>query len=265
MEGHYGRFLWRVAAVAAVCAACAILLVQRGPGGGDVALLEIDGIHLDENAMKTLGKGDGAASRARRTYDLSHDSSKQIDKVLVKHEKGMIDGISLDANAMKTLGSSAPAGGAASAPHGKTPKGISRAQAFMNDGKHDLDKHRWSAAVNNFARAKASWKAKGDSSWRFADTLQKDVLRSHPVSGKVEKAAGDTQGAPPMGRHAKQVQTAMRQLSSGKTFRSLYGLMRSQGGGEPADSQKPADPVRLNAASQAAMKGLSPQLRAAVQ
>jgi len=57
----------------------------------------------------------------------------------------------------------------------------------------------------------------------------------------------------------------MRQLSSGGAFRSLYGLMRSHGGGKPADSQKLAAPVRLTAASQAALKGLSPQLRAAVQ
>ena len=31
--------------------------------------------------------------------------------------------------------------------------------------------------------------AKGSPNWRFADTLRKDVLRSHPVSGKVRAFA----------------------------------------------------------------------------
>jgi hypothetical protein len=114
----------------------------------------------------------------------------------------------------------------------------------MNDGKHDLDAHRWSAAVNNFARAKASWKARGSPNWRFADTLQKDVLRSHPVSGKVEKA-GDSQkpvaGGAPLGRHAKQVFSFFFiTLDTGPRRPLSLELSDTKGKVEKAgDSQKP--------------------------
>ena len=277
MAGRVRQFAWRITTVAVVCAVCATVLVRvTAPRGSAAELMEIDGITLDSNAVRTLGlsTGDDAQAKAREVYDLSHDSSKQINNVLVKHEKGNLDGIPLDANAMKALGTSAPevrAAGGGSPPQSKRPKGISMAQGFMNDGKRDLDKHHWTRAVEMFNRAERVWKGEGSANWRFAQTLKKDVLRAHKVNKSIDSSAVGSSSTP-LGHHRLQVQKAMRQLSTGHAFRSLYGLMRSQkkrvgpkGPSAPYSQSMGAVPLELHSASEAALKGLPQQLRSQVQ
>jgi hypothetical protein len=212
-----------------VCAALAL----APPRGAPADLLEVDGIALDSHAAAELsggGLGGQRAGRSALSMHLSHMNGKSIDKLLKDNEKGEIDGIALDSHAMAELNGGGPAH-AAHARHAadRNARASSRAQRLLDEGKQDLDSRQWKAAVRLFARAKRIWRREDNDQYKWADSLEHDVLRLHP-------------GAKPVGTHPMRavhgertpegarpgVRTAVKALSSGHAFRSLYGLLRDR-------------------------------------
>jgi hypothetical protein len=206
--------------------ACAVVLLLAGEKPLPSRLLEVDGIELDPHAAAELsGGGDGDRGSAI-SVKLSHMNGKNIDKLLKDNEKGEIDGIALDRNAMAELhGSSAHLSHVSHAAKEKA-KASSRAQRLLDEGKEDLDSRRWKTAVKLFARAKRIWKRNGNDFYHWADSLEHDVLRMHPSAAPSRIASHVRQAT--AGHGQSSVRRAVKQLSTGHQFRSLYGLLRDQ-------------------------------------
>lgn len=223
MEGA----LRRGGAFAMVCTVSALLLTLSG--GPQAELLEVDGISLDAHAAAQLSKGDTSGTRvgsSALSMHLSHMNSKSINKLLKNNEKGEIDGISLDSHAMAELSGGVPSDRAPHANHdARKSKASSRAQRLLDEGKQELDSRQWKAAVRLFARAKRIWRRQDNEEYRWADSLEHDVLRLHPGARPVGARSAHT---PPAGSGRPDMRTAVKQLSSGHAFRSLYGLLRDQ-------------------------------------
>lgn len=211
---------------------CALLAVAL-PRGPPADLLEVDGIALDSRAAAELSGGGSVAKRAGTSalsMHLSHMNGKNIDKLLKDNEKGEIDGIALDSHAMAEL-NGGQLSHAAHARHAadRKAKASSRAQRLLDEGKQDLDSRQWKAAVRLFARAKRIWRREDNDQYRWADSLEHDVLRLHPGAKPVRTHSvravhgrRTAEGARP------GVRTAVKALSSGRAFRSLYGLLRDR-------------------------------------
>ena len=224
----------RVAALSAAMGAAVLLAVvlvaeHFAPAPAERQQVVVDGIPLDARAAAALGggAGRGAGRSSAISMHLSHLSGKSIDKLLKNNERGEIDGIALDSHAMAALGSGGGAAHAAHASHAAqtSAAATSRAQRLLDEGKQDLDGRQWKAAVRLFARAKRIWRREGNDQYHWASSLEHDVLRLHPgakPAGSI--AAKDSRHSADGGR--SDVSAAVRQLSSGSQFRSLYGLLR---------------------------------------
>eukprot|EP00960_Hanusia_phi_P032761 750049-Hanusia_phi.AAC.2 len=197
-----------------------IVVITRTSYGS--SLLELDGIPLDKNAMSQLNGDTERRPKSALSLIESHLSAKRINKLLEAHESGQIDGIPLDSHAMAKLdGGSSSRLAQASLQRPQTHrKVVSRAQNFLNQGKQDLDEGRWKSAIKDFSRAKDIWKSEGNDKYHWAQTLKSDVLRAHPRSSTGSKHASSSK-SPAMNK-------AVRDISSGHAFRSLYGLMRER-------------------------------------
>jgi hypothetical protein len=217
--------------LALVCAVSALLLTVAPPRA---ELVEVDGISLDSHAAAELSNGGGSGQRAGSSalsMHLSHMNSKSINKLLKDNEKGEIDGISLDSRAMAELNGGAPAAHASHDSHAaRKSKASSRAQRLLDEGKQELDSRQWKAAVRLFARAKRIWRRQNNEQYKWADSLEHDVLRLHPGAKPAGVHSAHTQTENPR----PDMRTAVKQLSSGHAFRSLYGLLRDQHATEAA-------------------------------
>lgn len=209
------------------CLAFAVFALD-GPQARRAQLLEVDGIPLDSRAAAELTGRSGTDGRSSAiSMHLSHMSPKSIDKLLKDNEKGEIDGIALDSHAMAELGGGMDKSSAHDSQEAhKKGKQSSRAQRFLDEGKQELDSRHWKAAVKLFARAKRIWKKEGNDQYHWADSLEHDVLRLHPDSKPVGNSFGGSHSGE--GGARSSVRKAVKQLSSGHAFRSLYGLMRDQ-------------------------------------
>jgi hypothetical protein len=231
--------------VLSVALGAALLIALAAPSAPtQLSEVVVDGIPLDAHAAAELSGGDGkregnevigkrsGMERYRErasaiSMHLSHMSSKGIDKLLKDNEKGEVDGIALDSHAMAALGGadSAHAAHVSHAERKSAAAGGSRAQRLLDEGKQDLDGRQWKAAVKLFARAKRIWKREGNANYRWAASLEHDVLRLHPGAKSAWSAvAGDSGHS--AGRGRSDVRAAVRTLSAGTQFRSLYGLLR---------------------------------------
>ncbi|EKX44989.1 hypothetical protein GUITHDRAFT_152815, partial [Guillardia theta CCMP2712] len=206
---------------ASVFLAIGSILVITGKSDSS-SLLELDGIPLDKNALSQLqGETLGASGNSLSLVE-SHLSAKRINKLLQAHESGQIDGIPLDSHAMAKLNGGTSSRLTETEFHRpkRHSKVVSRAQKYLNHGKAALDQGRWKSAVKDFSRAKRIWRSEGNDKYHWAQTLQSDVLRAHPRSNAGSKHSSPSK-SPAMNK-------AVREISSGHAFRSLYGLMRER-------------------------------------
>ena len=224
-----GRAASGLVALSAALGAALLIALAAPSAPTQLSEVVVDGIPLDAHAAAELSGG--AGNRAGRSsvisMHLSHMSSKGIDKLLKDNEKGEVDGIALDSHAMAALGGgdSAHAAHVSHAERKSAAAGGSRAQRLLDEGKQDLDGRQWKAAVKLFARAKRIWRREGNANYHWAASLQHDVLRLHPGAKSTRRAvAGDSGHSAGGGR--SDVSAAVRKLSSGTQFRSLYGLLR---------------------------------------
>jgi len=223
-----GRAASGIVALSAALGA-ALLIAMAAPSAPTLlSEVVVDGIPLDAHAAAELNGG--AEHRAGRSsaisMHLSHMSSKGIDKLLKDNEKGEVDGIALDSHAMAALGE----GDSAHAVHvsnaeRKSAVAGSRAQRLLDEGKQDLDGRQWKAAVKLFARAKRIWRREGNDNYHWAASLEHDVLRQHPGARSARIAVAGHSGRS-AGGERYDVRAAVRKLSAGTEFRSLYGLLR---------------------------------------
>ena len=214
-----------------VGAAVAVLLVLAADRRSQLAhqeLLEVDGIQLDRHAAEELSGAGAVGKSSAISMHLSHMSGKGINKLLKDNEQGEIDGIALDSHAMAELYGGASSHARASHAAAKQSKTSSRAQLLLDEGKQDLDSRHWKLAVQLFGRAKHIWKRAGNNQYHWASSLENDVLRLHPGAKPAGHAAHArrTEGRQSMRRPG--VSTAVKELSNGHQFRSLYGLLRDK-------------------------------------
>ena len=192
----------------------------------EIDQLEIDGIALDRNAASVLSN-DPSVSRNRDRLPAP------TDKLLHDHEAGELDGIALDKNAASVLSShhhlhlsSLPGTDHAASKPSDLP-----AQKFLQQGEADLSSGRYGSAIRLLRKARhLSGRYSGNA--KFAQTLIDDIKRVHPTSRNIEHVHSDLNSerkrrVPEM--HVKSgMKWAAKKLSSGKEFRSLYGLLRDQ-------------------------------------
>jgi len=210
----------------AVVVVCLLLVMMSDAPTDHQQLLEVDGIQLDADASAELsGSTVGAGKSSVISMHLSHMSGKGINKLLKDNEQGEIDGIALDSHAMAELhGGGSSARGARHSSNTAKAKASSRAQLLLDEGKQDLDSRQWQAAVQLFSRAKRIWKRESNDQYHWAASLEHDVLRLHPGAkpGVTAAHSGHQAAGQP------SVRTAVKELSNGHAFRSLYGLLRDR-------------------------------------
>ena len=193
------------------------------------SLLELDGIFLDRNAEAVLGGSESSTDVDRRT---------PTDKLLHQHEAGELDGIALDNNAVSMLTSHRQLHleKFSQLPKAEIGRKLQKgtgvnlpAQQLLERGEVMLSAGRYGSAVRLLRKAKKLWGQNSGNS-RFAETLIQDIKRAHPISKHQhaqdsKTAARMTQGD----KFSEGMKWAAKTLSSGKEFRSLYGLMRDRG------------------------------------
>lgn len=222
---HSGVFVL-IASIAATMVAINWAL----PESRSLSALQIDGISLDNNAASVFSDG---------TDRQDHNSLQATDKMLHEHEAGELDGIALDNNAASILDShrqSRLVGISTTARMNnkqKTNAGLP-AHQLMIQGEADLSSGRYSSAIRLLRKARhLSGRASGNG--KFAETLIKDIERAHPSSGRSKRSSSDLQhegkSIIPKMHETAGMKWAAKKLSSGKEFRSLYGLMREKSPG----------------------------------
>jgi len=210
-----------------LCALVVCAVVYFSHEDQTTSLMQIDGITLDANAMAQLGGGSSGSESSQSSPNyvtVSHESSKHMNQLLKKEEKGSFDGIALDSRAAAEFGDAQV--------HIKHRHDIhraashklrvSKAQRMLDAGKQDLDSNNWADAVKRFSMAESMWKKDGNADYHWAQSLKKDVLRAHPEAG------ADEHSPHVLSAHQQAIKDAEKQLSSGHAFRSLYGLLREQ-------------------------------------
>jgi hypothetical protein len=194
------------------------------------SLLEVDGIPLDSNAAAVLG-----GKQSRRTYG----SADPSDKMLHEQEAGELDGVALDKNAESLL-TEHPTLHLKTFSAIPTAKQVMRkrtgvnlpAQGYLERGEADLSAGRYGSAIRLLKKARRLWKGQHSGNSHFAQTLIYDIEKAHPTAEHSRHmgptSANFMRASSNRGRITEGMRLAAKTLSTGKEFRSLYGLMRDQ-------------------------------------